>query len=768
VVDAQSGQVIRRIRHDLAIATSLSFDDIGALLVDHSGLQWIGTWGGGLIRHNPANGAFRTLHHSPYNDRKLSYADIGSILALADDTIWVGTHGNGIDIINPNVGVIGGIRPGELADGTVIALAETPDNMIWIGTQQAGLFRYNRRDKTLHQYTLADGLIDLHVRRILPDNQNRLWIGTYGGLSRFDMTTETFERFSTKTQPAQPFSETIYALAQQTDGTLWVGADNGLYRLPPKSAELTQVHHVPEQAGALSHNTIHGLLVDDTDTLWIGTVMGLDKLVSWHDNQPVFESFSTQVGQQGNPVWGNPLADGQGRIWFGNAMLDPNKLQFRQWDHADGVDMSPWVGSYTKTNNDLLLYGSAKGLLMIKPQSLTAWQYQPLLVVSELKVGGQSTLVPQNGLTLAPRTKSFSVEFAALDFSDSEKNRYAYRLEGYDEQWIETDFRHRTAVYTNLDPGNYTLHIRGSNRLGQWSEHQLAMPVIQIAAWYQFWWFKLTLVLIVVMLAYLLTNRVAKLRLRQLKNQKQLLKNQVHLQTQALESKNEALQVALKDLELLSLTDQLTGAHNRRFLNKFIEPELSKLRREQGNNLVTPKEDLAFIMIDIDLFKHVNDTYGHDAGDSVLVQFTAILNDICRASDWVIRWGGEEFLIVGRFSQRQQLNQLGERIRLAVLNHKFDLGAGLFINRTCSIGMSTYPFAHNIFDSLSWERTLNLADMAMYGAKNNGRNGWVSLYEDNIVDVGNFYHQTLDDLQTQIDNRTIGFDTSLDKTSFHF
>ncbi|MCJ8272903.1 MAG: GGDEF domain-containing protein, partial [Psychrosphaera sp.] len=461
-------------------------------------------------------------------------------------------------------------------------------------------------------------------------------------------------------------------------------------------------------------------------------------------------------------------ADGQGRIWFGNAMLDPNKLQFHQWDHADGVDMSPWVGSYTKTNNELLLYGSAKGLLMIKPQNLTAWQYQPLLVVSELKVGGQSTLVRQDGLTLAPRTKSFSVEFAALDFSASENNRYAYRLEGYDEQWIETDFRHRTASYTNLDPGDYTLHIRGSNRLGQWSRHQLALPVTQMAAWYQLWLFKFGVFSLVAMAAYLLTNRVAKLRLRQLKSQKQKLKNQVQLQTQALESKNAALQVALEDLEALSLTDQLTGAHNRRFLNKLIEPELSKLRREHGKDLKSPKEDLAFIMIDIDLFKHVNDTYGHEAGDKVLVQFTAILNETCRSSDWVVRWGGEEFLVVGRFAQRQQLQQLGERIRLAVLNHKFDLGEQFFINRTCSIGMCSFPFIHNQFDTLSWEQTLNLADLAMYGAKNNGRNGWVSLYEDNIVDVGNFYHQTLDDLQTQVDNNTIGYDTSLDKTHFHF
>ncbi|MCJ8270064.1 MAG: hypothetical protein MJK04_11765, partial [Psychrosphaera sp.] len=246
VVDAQNGQVSRRIRHDPAITTSLAFDDIGALLVDHSGLQWIGTWGGGLIRHNPANRAFRTLHHSPYNDKKLSYADIGSILALDDGTIWVGTHGNGIDIINPDVGVVDGIRPGALADGTVIALAETPDRMIWIGTQQAGLYRFDRRDKTLRQYTLADGLIDLHVRRILFDGQNGLWIGTYGGLSRFDMTTETFDSFTTVTQPDTAFSETIYTLAIQADGTLWVGADNGLYRLPPNSQKLTQVHHVPK------------------------------------------------------------------------------------------------------------------------------------------------------------------------------------------------------------------------------------------------------------------------------------------------------------------------------------------------------------------------------------------------------------------------------------------------------------------------------------------------------------------------------------------
>jgi len=224
---------------------------------------------------------------------------------------------------------------------------------------------------------------------------------------------------------------------------------------------------------------------------------------------------------------------------------------------------------------------------------------------------------------------------------------------------------------------------------------------------------------------------------------------------------NESLEDALEKVEKISLTDQLTGAHNRRFLEKFFPIELKKIQREHHNKQNNMQKDFGLILIDSDHFKHINDTYGHEAGDKVLIQFVDIFNKTCRESDWVIRWGGEEFLVVGKFSNKDELQVLAERIRSNVENHVFDLGEGQTIKRTCSFGLVQFPFVKNNIDALSWEQTLNLADIALYAAKSNGRNAWFSLYEKEINEPEEFYQHIITGLQTPVDLGLISIETSI-------
>ncbi|WP_019026819.1 diguanylate cyclase [Colwellia piezophila] len=244
------------------------------------------------------------------------------------------------------------------------------------------------------------------------------------------------------------------------------------------------------------------------------------------------------------------------------------------------------------------------------------------------------------------------------------------------------------------------------------------------------------------------------------------LEQLVEERTEKLNEKNEALNQALNSLEQLSMSDQLTGVHNRHFLDKFMPQELSKLKRSQADN---SDESIGFLMIDIDLFKKVNDSYGHDAGDKVLVQFTKILGRSCRESDWLIRWGGEEFVIVARGQSIEGLEQLAERIRIHVEIHLFDLGCQQTINCSCSIGITCFPFLKNHFDSLTWEQTLNFADLALYLAKNNGRNTWVSLIE-NASNIDNqltsnhgkiFYERVMTNLVDLIEQKQVLYHTPI-------
>lgn len=205
-----------------------------------------------------------------------------------------------------------------------------------------------------------------------------------------------------------------------------------------------------------------------------------------------------------------------------------------------------------------------------------------------------------------------------------------------------------------------------------------------------------------------------------------------------LKSAQQELQVAYKKLEEASLSDTLTGLHNRRFLNKSIAADVALVERAYQDWLgsqselplpvTRPREqDLVFMLLDLDWFKSVNDTYGHAAGDKLLEQFSQLLRATLRESDYLVRWGGEEFLIVIRFCNREEVTELAERLRQKVEAFSFDLGGGRRVSKTCSIGMAAYPFYPSAPAALTWEQVVDTADRALYVAKHRGRNCWVNV-----------------------------------------
>jgi diguanylate cyclase (GGDEF)-like protein len=193
------------------------------------------------------------------------------------------------------------------------------------------------------------------------------------------------------------------------------------------------------------------------------------------------------------------------------------------------------------------------------------------------------------------------------------------------------------------------------------------------------------------------------------------------------------LQTAHDQLQKQSLTDDLTGLWNRRYLNATIQDDVAQVLRNYRNfhhgleKVNSNNTDIVFIMVDLDNFKVVNDTHGHAAGDQVLIQMRKLLTQSCRKTDSVIRWGGEEFLVVSRNAYGECYPLLVERIRQDVETYQFDIGTVKPIHLTCSIGTAIFPFIPSCPDALSWEKVVDLADACLYAAKRSGRNTWVGI-----------------------------------------
>jgi signal transduction histidine kinase/ligand-binding sensor domain-containing protein len=506
VVAASDGKVARRLRHDTSLPGSLAMDQLKVLLPDRAGLLWVGTWGGGLQRINVNNRTVKVLRHSPGQGTGLSHGDVRALLESANGQIWVGTAGNGIDVLDRQRGLIKGYRAhkdkaGSLPDATILALAQGRDGTIWAGTQQVGALRLNQaRD----QWQSLPGLPGEMVLKLFASRDGSMWAATNLGLARWNGAQQRFEPIAAS--DGKPLRVFTHSMAEDDQGRLWVGTDAGLFLLQG------QVLHAVKAAPGRASEPVTGLLFDRQRQLWIATAKGLVRLRQWDgkqaDKQAEFEPLGARLGREGKNIGSNLLEDRAGRIWTGEAMIDPHTMRLFELARADGFTQAEnWNNAYLQTRDGLILYGGPNGISIIKPGQYRVWDYQPPVVVTEIKINGQ-TMAPglvtskagatpgQPGeLRFRPEQRYFTLEFAALDYSLPKQNRYRYRLLGVDTDWIEADFEHRNASYGNLWPGRYTLQVRGSNRLGQWSAQELTIPIrVLPALWQTPWFFFLLLV----------------------------------------------------------------------------------------------------------------------------------------------------------------------------------------------------------------------------------------------------------------------------------
>lgn len=219
--------------------------------------------------------------------------------------------------------------------------------------------------------------------------------------------------------------------------------------------------------------------------------------------------------------------------------------------------------------------------------------------------------------------------------------------------------------------------------------------------------------------------------------------------------KNLELEHAYKALEDVSLTDQLTGLRNRRFFLQHIDADVAmSLRRHKDprrSGADARGKDLVFFMVDLDHFKLVNDQHGHAAGDCVLVQMQQRLREVFRQSDYLIRWGGEEFLVLARATDRDDAALVAERIRAAVAGRPFELPDGVLLTKTCSIGFACFPFLPSEPRLLTWSQVVELADQSLYLAKHAGRNAWAALCSTDQTRTDGLFSHLMQHLEQAID-----------------
>ena len=726
----RQGRQLRQLRYDIRKPAGLAGREVSSMMLDRAGWLWVGGFGIGLQRHNPNNQSIWLRGADLAPDSPLADPSVRSLLQLDSGEVWAASSRGGAVVLDANLQVIGEVNPYiPIRDGRkppvarssprVTAMAQTRDGSVWLGGDDV-IYQVGRNRRPIQSLRTGAGSTSF----LLAGDEGSLWVATSDGLYRWRPAAAALERVALQSNKL-PLQGGVHVLAQGPDGDIWLGTVKGLYRLPHGQTELVPV--VSPTGAGLGNASVAGLLFDNQHTLWVDTaVAGLHRMTDWDGQMARFDRISERHGIVNRPFGANMLQDRRGRIWTQIQVYDPATDQLVDLTAVDGADLGTgWFWSYTRLSDGRMLFGGSKGVLVVRPESFDTSDYAPPLVVSELRIDGQMHPVGPipEGLRIEPHQRSFSLEFAALDYSDPARIRYAYRLEGFDPDWISGGSSNRVASYGNLDPGTYTLHARATNRSGVWSPNALAIPVTIMPSWWQQWWFR-TLVLV---LALALIQGLVRWRTRRLSLSQLALEEKVQQRTAELQRLTAALNES-------SLTDPLTGLRNRRFLTQHIASDVALAVRAHDNHLkhgatLAVDADLIFFMFDIDHFKDVNDRYGHAAGDAVLTQMCGRLQSVFRDTDYLVRWGGEEFLVVARGSSRHFAAELAERARAAVASEPFEMDGGLRLAKTCSIGFAVFPLCTQHPSALGWAAVLNVADANLFAVKHAGRDGWLGTLE---------------------------------------
>ena len=717
---------------DAAESRSLPDNFIVSLFEDRSGSLWIGTKSGGLAKWNPRTWSFG--HSRASAEEGFTDHNITSFTEDKLGRLWIGTFGSGINLLDRASGKVTPVRHvngvrGSLSDERVMAMLESADGDIWVGTMGGGLNHFDPRtlkaEVFTHDPAVPTTLAATGVMSLL-EVDRQLWVGTFGGgISRFDARTRRFENLRPGPEDGLHLSSgRVTALARDRAGHVWIGTDAGLNIWDSKTRRLYYYKRDAKRLDTLTADHIYCILVDDTGGVWIGTRGGgIDRVLNPTEapHGLRFANISESQGLPNNSVYGL-LADGAGNIWistnFGLARLDPRTDAIQRFHRLHGLQAEEFnFGAHYRDRSGKLFFGGAAGFNSFYPEVLEFNERPPRVVLTQfLKLNTPGVVgVPEERiqhLSLSHKEDVITLQFAALDYADPRANRYEYRLEGFDNDWVRADER-RAATYTNLPGGHYKFHVRASNSDGVWSTQDLVLPIdVAPSPWLSpiaCAGYAMLAALMLLAVWYAQQRRIAGAA-----RQRQELEQQVSDRTYELAERNRELEDANRRLEMASLTDTLTGLANRRYLMQEFPRLIAAHRGTMG---------LAIMIIDLDALKPINDQHGHAAGDDVIIEIAKTLRQAIRPDDVLARWGGDEFVVVAQAQHVEHACMLAERVRERIAKMKCVLPRGAVVRTSCSIGLTCLPFVPGNPEAVSWEQAIKIADLALYRAKR-GRNAW--------------------------------------------
>jgi signal transduction histidine kinase/ligand-binding sensor domain-containing protein/CheY-like chemotaxis protein len=537
------------------------------------GAVWFASFNG-LNRYDDEGGRFQLL----LQGRGLQGArgDIAVSGAVQDSQgrLWISSDDVGLVRFDPatreyrQYSVQAG-NPHSISNNSGTSVALGPDGVIWVSTR-GGFNRYDARTDGFERFTVAQlgaqGMASDNISDVTVDGNGLLWLTMYGvGLQRFDPRNNAFTLYHhDAADPTSLANDQTNAVSVGSDGTVWVGSDAGLSRLDPVTGRFT--NFASGEAG-LTTTIVNAITAAPAGVMILGTDVGVNV---YDPRTGQFRTYTVREGMPSNYVMALET-DQAGNIWAGTdhglARIDAATGKVRVFDVDDGLPSNQfWNHAAYRGRDGTLYFGSTNGLTAFQPSDLHDNLTPPPVYITELSVfnhrllpGPQSSLKSSiritKDITFDYRQSSLGFKFAALNYRWSRKNRYAYKLEGFDNDWISVDSAHAQATYTNLAPGQYRFRVKASNNDGLWNERGASLGVTILPPWWQSWGFRLLLLAAL----FAVGHTLYRLRVRGLETRARTLQLLIDERTRDLVAAKEAAEVAnkAKTVFLASMSHEL-------------------------------------------------------------------------------------------------------------------------------------------------------------------------------------------------------------------
>jgi PAS domain S-box-containing protein len=561
LMDLSSPGHFSHYQNDPFFPESLSGNEVWSLYRDHSGILWIGTSHSGINKLASNNGQFSLYRNNPSDPASLGTNATGAFSEDKHGNIWIATWGAGLERFDPNTGNFEHFRhepsnPDSLSNDLFMAVYVDTYDAVWAGTLGNGL---NRMSPTigrvlhfLHDPENPNSLADDNVAAIISDKKGGLWIGTFGGLSHYDPQTNIFANYSNDPKNPSSLDENkVVSLHLDSErNVLWIGTwGGGLNQLDlndplhtnPKLATFINYRNNPDDPSSLSEDSVWAIHETADGYLWLGTQLGLNR---FDPNPKTFRHYTEKNGLPNNVVLGI-LEDDRGKLWLttnnGLSQFDPGAETFATYDSSDGLQSNEFnSNAYFRAHNGMMYIGGINGFNLFDPENVRPNPVPPQVAMTGFEVFNEPMKVDLSGrepIQLSYKQDFISFEFAAFDFQAPQKNEYAYKLEGFDKDWIQAGNR-RFATYTNVPGGQYVFRVKASNSDGVWNEKGVAIPIFITPPVWQSWWFVGSLIIV---LGALVASGF-RWRLNTVREQNVYLETQVSDRTSQLRETNKLLE----------------------------------------------------------------------------------------------------------------------------------------------------------------------------------------------------------------------------------